>query len=112
MTDRLTGFAKTLRRHSTDAEALLWKKLRARQLRGIKFRRQQPIEEFIVDFVSFEKRLIIELDGGQHAEARQRDMERDRLLRSHGFEVLRFWNNEVLENIGGVLEVIRDRCMK
>ena len=112
MTDSLTKFAKTLRRNSTDAEAVLWKRLRARQVEGIKFRRQQPIENFIVDFVSFEKRMIIELDGGQHAEQKNKDVQRDRFLTENGFRVLRFWNNEVLENIDGVLEVIRENCLK
>jgi len=112
MTDSLTKFAKTLRRNSTDTEAFLWKRLRARQVEGIKFRRQQPIENFIVDFVSFEKRMIIELDGGQHARDRHKDILRDRFLAENGFRVLRFWNNEVLENIDGVLEVIRENCLK
>jgi very-short-patch-repair endonuclease len=112
MTSRLTKLAKTLRKNATHVEALLWKKLKARQFEGIKFRRQQPIEDFIVDFVSFEKRIIIELDGGQHAEDRQRDRERDRLLTEAGFKVLRFWNNEVQENLDGVLERIRENCLR
>jgi very-short-patch-repair endonuclease len=112
MTSRLTKLAKTLRKNATHVEALLWKKLKARQFEGIKFRRQQPIEDFIVDFVSFEKRIIIELDGGQHAENRQRDRERDRLLTEAGFKVLRFWNNEVQENLDGVLERIRENCLR
>ena len=112
MIESLTKLAKTLRRNSTDAEAFLWKRLRARQVEGIKFRRQQPIENFIVDFVSFEKRMIIELDGGQHARDRQKDILRDRFLSENGYRVLRFWNNEVLENIDGVLEVIRENCLK
>lgn len=112
MTGSLTMFAKSLRKNSTDAENLLWKRLKTRQVEGIKFRRQQPIENFIVDFVSFEKRMIIELDGGQHAEDRHKDIERDKFLSEIGFRVLRFWNNEVLENIDGVLEVIRENCLK
>jgi very-short-patch-repair endonuclease len=111
MTSRLTNLAKTLRKGSTDVELLLWQRLKARRLEGIKFRRQQPIEDFIVDFVSFEKRIIIELDGGQHAEDRKRDRERDSLLREAGFKILRFWNNEVLENLEGVLERIRETCL-
>jgi very-short-patch-repair endonuclease len=79
---------------------------------GVKFRRQQPIENYIVDFVSFKKRLVIELDGSQHAIDKQRDMERDRFLQDNGFNVLRFWNNDVLSNIDGVLEVIRKECLK
>jgi len=112
MTNRLTKLAKTLRKNSTHVEALLLQRLKARQLEGIKFRRQQPMEDFIFDFVSFEKRVIIELDGGQHAKAsRSRDYERDRLLSEAGFTVLRFWNNEVLENLDGVLEKIRETCL-
>ena len=112
MSSRLTKLAKTLRKRSTDAELLLWQRLKARRLEGIKFRRQQPIDKFIVDFLSFEKRIIIELDGGQHAENRQEDRERDRFLTQAGFKILRFWNNEVLENLDGVLERIRETCLR
>jgi very-short-patch-repair endonuclease len=111
MTRTLTNFAKTLRKRSTDAELLLWQRLRARRLEGIKFRRQQPIDDFIVDFLSFEKRIIVELDGGQHAEDRHKDRERDRFLAQAGFKILRFWNNEVLEKLDGVLERIRETCL-
>jgi len=76
---------------------------------GVKFRRQQPIGKYIVDFVSFEKRIVIEVDGGQHSE--EVDKERDQWLNNEGFKVLRFWNNEVLKNTEGVFEVIRDRCL-
>ena len=109
---RLTTLAKNLRKQSTDAEALLWKRLRARRLEGIKFRRQQSIEDFIVDFVSFEKRIIIELDGGQHAEDKEKDVQRDSFFAAYGYRVLRFWNNEILENLEGVLEVIRENSLK
>ena len=112
-TKNFTTIAKELRKRSTDAEKLLWKQLRLRQLEGVKFRRQQPIDNnYIVDFVCFEKRLIIEVDGGQHAVEQEKDIERDRYLKKHGFKVLRFWNNEVLTNIEGVLEVIRENCLK
>jgi len=77
----------------------------------VKFRRQQPIGKYIVDFVSFEKRIVIELDGGQHSAEQERDRERDNWLSKQGFKVLRFWDNEVLQNLEGVLEVIRDRCL-
>ncbi len=103
--------AKALRNKSTDTEMLLWKHLRARQLEGLKFRRQQPIGKHIVDFVCFEKMVIVEADGGQHLEA-DRDKERDAWLKSQNFQVLRFWNNEVLTNIQGVLEVIKMKCFK
>ena len=81
-----------------------------KQMEGLKFRRQQPIDNYIVDFVCLEKRIVIEIDGGQHA-AQEKDVFRDEYLRQQGFNVLRFWNNEVLQNINGVLEVIRDRCL-
>lgn len=111
MAQNLTKYAKHLRRNSTQAEALLWSRLRARQVESTKFRRQQPIESFIVDFVSFEKRIIIELDGGQHAVDKNKDLERDRFLSENGYTVLRFWNNQVFENLYGVLEVIREKCI-
>jgi very-short-patch-repair endonuclease len=112
MTGRLTEFARDLRKNATLAEAILWKELRSRQFEGVKFKRQKPIHSYIVDFVSFEKDLIIELNGGQHAEAEEKDIERDGILQQGGFTVLRFWNNEVLENLEGVLEVIREACLK
>lgn len=80
-------------------------------MEGVKFRRQQPIEGYIVDFVSFEHRIVIELDGGQHADAQAEDRQRDACLTMNGFTVLRFWNNEVFENVGGVLAVIRRQCL-
>ena len=112
MTARLTKLAKSLRKQSTHAESILWNKLRAKQLKGIKFRRQQPIGGFIVDFISFKKRIIIELDGGQHAERKQEDKERDLQLSKSGYRVLRFWNNEVIENVDGVMEIIRKKCVE
>lgn len=93
-------------------ENILWRRLRARQIEGVKFRRQQPLEDYIVDFVSFEKRLVIELDGGQHAVNREEDSMRDLCLMRNGFRVLRFWNNDVTDNLDGVLEVIRTECLK
>ena len=112
MSKRLTAFAKNLRKNSTDAERLLWSKLRSKQIEGLKFRRQQPIRDIIVDFVSFEKRVVVELDGGQHAEQGRRDFQRDDFLERHGFKVLRFWNNEILEHLDDVLEVIRKECLR
>ena len=98
--------ARQLRKNPTDAERLLWQKLRFWRVDGCKFRRQQPLGNFIVDFVWLEKRLFIEVDGGQHAECVDYDAGRDAWLRKQGFVVLRFWNNDVLKNIDGVLEVI------
>ena len=112
MTSGLTKAAKSLRKNSTEVETVLWRRLRAKQIEGVKFRRQQPIGNFIVDFVSFENRLVIELDGGQHAKHREKDIRRDKVLAELGFKVLRFWNNDILENMQGVLEVIRKECLK
>lgn len=111
MKSNLTNIARKLRKESTEAEKLLWWQLSRRQLEDLKFRRQQPIGKYIVDFVNFEKKLIIELDGGQHANQKDKDNERDNWFRNQGFEVLRFWNNEVFENLDGVLEVIRGRLL-
>ena len=88
--------ARTLRKKSTDAERLLWKHLRMRQLGAYKFRRQQPIGAYIVDFVCLEKRLIIELDGGRHTEQVEYDEKRSSWLRERGYRVLRYWNHDVL----------------
>ena len=104
---KLTNLARNLRKRSTDAETLLWKHLRSKQLEGHKFRRQQPIGNYIVDFVCFKNKMAIEVDGGQHSENKDKDMERDKWLKEQGFKVLRFWNNDVLRNIEGVLEKIR-----
>lgn len=99
--------AKKLRYESTEAEKLVWRYLRARRLDGLKFRRQHPIGGYIADFVCLENRIIIEIDGGQHANEKNKDREREAWLKNQGFKVLRFWNNEVLENLEGILEVIR-----
>lgn len=106
----LTQAARALRRDSTDAERLLWQHLKARQFDGLKFRRQEQIGRFIADFVCFEKGLIVEADGGQHAHEAEKDQERTAWLNAQGFTVLRFWNHEILTNIEGVLEVIRGHC--
>lgn len=91
----------------TDVEKLLWSKLRDHRFEETKFRRQEPILGFTADFVCHEKRLVIELDGGQHAEQTDHDARRSRLLEQAGFRVLRFWNNEIIDNLDGVLETIR-----
>ena len=98
--------ARQLRRDQTDVEGKLWSRLRARQLSGAKFRRQYPIGAFIADFCCYERRLVIELDGGHHAELVDADQSRTDFFVSQGYRVLRFWNNEVIENIDGVLEQI------
>jgi len=107
----LVNSARNLRKSSTDAERYLWRYLRRDQLEGFKFRRQQPIGRYIVDFVNFKRRIVIEVDGGQHAIERGRDRKRDKWLREEGFEVLRFWDNDVLKNIEGVLEIIRAKLL-
>ncbi|MBC8556097.1 MAG: endonuclease domain-containing protein [Candidatus Brocadiales bacterium] len=113
MNRKLTNIARNLRKRSTDTERFLWRHIRAKQLEGLKFRRQQPIGNYIVDFVCFEKRVLIELDGGQHSldVEMQKDLIRDKWLEDQGYKVLRFWNNDVLKNINGVLKVIRDACL-
>jgi very-short-patch-repair endonuclease len=98
--------ARELRNNLTDAEWLLWQHLRLRQLGGYKFRRQQPLGPYVVDFVCLEKRLIIEVDGGQHNEQVTYDTERSAWLEAQGFRVLRFWSHEVLQNIEAVKEVV------
>ena len=91
--------ARHLRKNLTDAERTLWQKLRYWQVGGCKFRRQQPLGRYIVDFVCLQKRLIVELDGGQHAQQENYDTERDSWLRDQGFVVLRFWNNDAMTNM-------------
>src|ERR1051326_3089587 len=93
--------AKSLRSNMTDAERRLWYFLRAHRFNGTKFKRQAVIGKYIVDFVCFEKHLVIEVDGGQHAD-NETDRRRTRWLEDQGFRVLRFWNNEVLQNTVGV----------
>jgi len=99
--------ARELRKNPTDAEKALWKHLRLRQAGGHKFRRQQIIGQYILDFVCLERRLIIEVDGGQHSEESAYDHERDKWLAERGFHVLRFWNNQVLKEMETVREVIQ-----
>ncbi len=98
--------ARNLRRNQTDAERVLWFRLCDRRLRGLKFRRQLPIDKYVVDFCCEDAHLVIEIDGGQHASAKSADATRTKVLEAMGYLVLRFWNNEILGNIDGVLEVI------
>jgi len=98
-------YAKELRRKMTTQETLLWKRLRNRQLGNFKFRKQQPLGPFIADFVCQERKLVIEADGSQHSENIS-DARRDRWLEAQGYIVLRFWNNEINENLDGVLMAI------
>ena len=102
---------RRLRNSPTDAEHRLWQRLRGRQIEDCKFRRQHPYADFILDFVCLERQTVVELDGSQHAGANDSDAARTLVLESDGFTVLRFWNNEVFENIEGVLEAIR-QCLE
>jgi len=102
----LTGTARKLRIESTDAERRLWYLLRGRRLEGFKFRRQFAIGRYVADFVCLERRLIVELDGGQHSEQTRQDEERTRFLTERGFRVRRFWNDEALAQTEAVLSVI------
>ena len=107
----LTPNAQILRKKSTDAERLLWRNLRDRQLCSEKVRRQHPIGPYIVDFVFLEKKLIVELDGGQHQIRRAADEKRDKWLIQEGYTILRFWNNDALNNAEGILETIRKHLL-
>jgi len=105
---RNTVKARKLRKNPTEAELKLWKHLRLRQLGGYKFRRQHSVGPYIVDFACLEKKLIVEVDGGQHSVKVDYDTERMAWLESQGFRVLRFWNNEVLKEIEVVKEAIAE----
>lgn len=98
--------ALALRKNMTDAETLLWSHLRRKQMQAFKFRRQAPIGPYIADFVCIEAALVIELDGGQHAIDADHDDQRDTYMNARGYQFLRFWNNDVIENLDGVLETI------
>ena len=106
---KLTPIARKLRRNSTDAENRLWYYLRGRRFEGAKFLRQFPIGGFVADFACRDPHLGIELDGGQHSP--EADAPRTQVIEAFGYRVIRFWNNDVLENTGGVLEVIRGEIL-
>ena len=101
-----TDRAKELRRNQTDAERTLWTHLRNRRLDGYKFRRQRPLGRYIIDLICLEEKLIVEADGGQHSWQQLYDSERDEWLESQGYRVLRFWNNQVLNDTEAVGETI------
>ncbi len=102
---KLVVIAKNLRKRQTDAEKILWYQLRDRHFENLKFRRQYPIKNYIVDFICIDKMLIIEIDGGQHAD-NKKDILRDNVLKLEGYTILRFWNNDVLKNMDGVLQMM------
>lgn len=99
-------FARQLRAKATDAERILWRQLRHRQLNGHKFRRQHVVGTYIVDFACVERRLAVEVDGGQHAQMTAYDAVRTKALEEQGYRVLRFWDNDVFGNMEGILAVI------
>ena len=107
MKKRLTPIVRRLRRNKTEAEGRLWSRLRSRQLEKAKFRFQTQVGDYIPDFLCVEAMLIIELDGGQHSVAIDKDAARTLALEAVGYTVIRFWNNDVLANTDGVLEAIR-----
>jgi len=113
VTGKLVPLAKVLRKKTNETEQLLSQHLRAKHLGRLKFRRQQPIGKYIVDFVCFEKKIIIELDGGQHAlqPEKEKDINRDQWFEAQGYKVLRFWDNEVLARTEAVLEAIWAHCL-
>src|ERR1700730_12194367 len=100
--------ARTLRQNMTQAERRVWQILRSHRMTGYQFRRQVPIGRYIADFVCHEARLIVEIDGGQHDRSSPREAERNGFLENEGYRILRFWNNEILENLDGVHETIAD----
>src|SRR4051794_726466 len=101
-----TYIARRLRRDATNAETILWRALRE-TMPEARFRRQHPIDCYVVDFACPAAKLAIELDGGQHAEQQEADAERTAELQRRGYRVIRFWNNDVIQNLGGILETIR-----
>ena len=107
-----TDLARILRKNMTPQEHILWQMLRNHKFYGLEFRRQYPISDYIVDFICREKKIIIELDGGQHNEPNEiiSDTKRTDILNSLGYKVIRFWNNEVDNNIEGVMAKIMKEC--
>ena len=104
--------ASELRQNQTEAEAKLWSRLRAHRMAGVQFRRQHAVGNYIVDFCAPRRKLIIELDGSQHLEQGEYDLERTKYMKSLGYRVLRFWNNDVLNNTEAVLQAIWEETNK
>ncbi len=105
ISDKMRDRSRDLRCNQTDVERILWRHLKARQVNGWRFRRQHPIEPYIADFACIEAMLIVEADGGQHAES-VHDAVRDAYLRKAGWRVLRFWNTDILQNMEGMFDTI------
>ena len=110
MKPNLLSFSRKLRKKSTETEAHLWYNLRAKRFDGLKFRRQVAIGRYIVDFVCFDKKVIIECDGNQHLIQQEKDKNRDKWFTNQGYKVLRFWDNDVLKNTDEILEAIYQAC--
>jgi very-short-patch-repair endonuclease len=108
MTSKNIDLARTLRKNATDAETVLWQCLRRRSIKGCRFKRQQPIGDYIVDFVCLSKKLVVEVDGGQHVN-NIKDEIRDKWLKNKGFDVLRFWDNDVLVRTEDAAEAIYNK---
>jgi very-short-patch-repair endonuclease len=104
--EEITANARSLRSNMTDVERILWRAIRGRQLHGYRFRRQHPIGPYIADFACLEKKCVIELDGGQHQNQTDYDENRTMFLQRQGWQVLRFWNNDVLHQLDGVLSTV------
>jgi very-short-patch-repair endonuclease len=104
LSDQNLKIIRSLRKNPTPQEIIFWSRLRARRFKGLKFRRQYKIGKYVVDFICLEKKLIIELDGWQHKKENQKryDKERTEFLKSNGFRVIRFWNNDINDNLDGV----------
>lgn len=98
--------AKYLRKNQTDAERKIWRNIRNRQLGDFKFKRQYPMGPYILDFVCIDRKLVVEIDGGQHMERREKDRKRTQYLESRGYRVIRFWNDQALKETPAVLESI------
>ncbi|HEV2303186.1 MAG TPA: DUF559 domain-containing protein [Stellaceae bacterium] len=109
--EKRSGRARSLRRSLTRSEFLLWTKIRNRQLGGFKFVRQEPIGPYYADFICRERRLVVELDGGQHAESLT-DPRRDAELSALGYRIIRIWNNDMVENAAGVLQMLLSELRK
>ena len=108
---RPTARSRELRLNPTDAEQKMWSRLQARQVAGTRFNRQFPVGPFICDFVSRAAKLVVEIDGGQHAQQEEEDAQRSEYLKARGYRVVRFWNNDVLGNVDGVVETIEQILM-
>ena len=109
---RIVARARKLRRNSTEVERKLWHRIRDKQIEEFRFRRQRPIGKYIVDFICLDAKLIVELDGGQHATSDEYDKSRTAFLESLGYRVVRFWDNEVIENMDGVLRRLHENLLR